>query len=153
MLRPLLLLGATLLLAGCDSLPSIGERYSAVPPQTRVFSADHRTTYFAAQLAVKKVDFVLTKSAIEQGIVEARSGLRGDNAFEQVRQLTLEIRLNDIDASHTEVAVLLREQIEDTGHPGATEQTLRAHGLYDTYFAMLEQAIREGANGPAGSGR
>lgn len=151
MKRLFLLLGVVALFAGCesiDSLPSISERYSAVPPQTRVVEADYRTTYYGAQMAVKKMDFVLTKSAQAQGIINARSGLRTEDAFREVRQYTFEIRLRDVDEKHTEVAVLLHEQVEGDLRPGATNQALRTHGLYDAYFATLDQVLREGVAVP-----
>ena len=151
MKRLILLLGATVLFAGCDSLaplPSLSERYSAVPPQTKVVEADYRTTYYAAQVAAKKIDFVLTKSAQAQGIINARSGLHSDDAFQEVRQFTFEIRLRDIDGKHTEVAALLREQAEGDLRSGASNQALRTHGLYDAYFAALDQALREGVAVP-----
>jgi len=151
MKRLILVLGLTMLVSGCGSLeplPSVKERYSAVPPQTRVVAADHRTAYYAAQLALKKIDFVLTKSALAQGIIDGRSGLRPDEAFRQTRQFTIEIRLRDQDDQHTEVAVLLHEQIEGDFSAGATDRALRTHGLYDAYFAKLDQVLRAGVAVP-----
>jgi hypothetical protein len=148
MTRWFLLLGVALALAGCDSLPSVSERYSPVPPQTRTIEADYRTTCYAAQLAMKKIDFVLTKFAPAQGIIDGRSGLRTEDAFREVRQFTLEVRLHEVDDKHTEVAVLLHEQIEGDFQAGATNRALRTHGLYDSYFAMIDQALREGVAVP-----
>ena len=144
MARLLLLLGLTLTLAliGCDSLPSMGERFSPVTPHTKVLNADHRTAFYAAQRALKAIDFVVTKAALAQGIVNGRSGIRDNEAFGEHRQYTMEIRLNDIDDKHTEVAVLLHEQVEGELHTGATDQVLREHGLYDSYLEVLDQAVR-----------
>ena len=143
MKRLLMLLGLTLCLAGCDSMPSMNERFSPVDPQARTFDADHGTTFRAALEALKRIDFVQTKAAQSQGRIEGRSGLRGDDAFREVRQYTMEIKLNDIDDTHTEVSVLLKEQAEGDLRPGATNQPLRSHGLYDAYFAALGGAIKE----------
>jgi len=151
MKRLILLLGSLLLLAGCESiepLPSLSERYSAVPPQTKVVESDYRTTYYAAQQAMKKIDFVITKSAQAQGIVNGRSGLHNEDAFNQVRQYSFEVRLRNVDEKHTEVALLLHEQVEGDLSAGATDQALRSHGLYDAYFAALDQVLREGVEIP-----
>ena len=143
MKRFFMLLGLALALAGCDSMPSMSERFSPVEPQVRTFDADHSATFRAAVAALKQIDFVQTKAAQTQGRIEGRSGLRGDDAFREVLQYTMEIKLNDVDDTHTEVSVLLREQAEGDLRPGATNQPVRSHGLYDAYFAALAQAIKE----------
>ncbi|MBS0662494.1 MAG: lipoprotein [Verrucomicrobia bacterium] len=152
MKRLILLLGAVLLLTGCDSLESLptpSERYGKVEPKVRTFESDYRTTYFAAQLALKRMDWVLTKSALAQGIVNGRSAVHSENAFSgQNRQYTIEVRLNEVDDRHTEVSVLLHEQIEGDFQAGATDRTLREHGLYDSFYASLDQVLREGVPVP-----
>jgi hypothetical protein len=136
-------LGLTLALTGCDSVPSISERFSPVPPQTRVLAVDHRTAFYAAQRALKGIDFVVTKAALAQGLLEGRSEIRHNQAFGEVRQYSFAIQLNDVDDKHTEVAVLLHEQVQGELGVGATDQALRTHGLYDSYFEMLDQGVRD----------
>ena len=67
MKRVLLLLGVVLFFSGCESLeslPTFSERYGKVEPKVRTVESDYRTTYFAVQLALKRMDWVLTKSAL-----------------------------------------------------------------------------------------
>jgi hypothetical protein len=43
----------------------------------------------------------------------------------------------------TEVAVLLREQLEGEFKAGATNEALRTHGLYDSFFEALDKALKD----------
>ncbi len=152
MKRVLLLLGVVLFFSGCESLeslPTFSERYGKVEPKVRTVESDYRTTYFAVQLALKRMDWVLTKSALAQGIVNGRSAVHSEDAFSgQNRQYTIEVRLNETDDRHTEVAAVLHEQIEGDFQAGATDRALREHGLYDAFYSALDQVLREGVPVP-----
>ena len=135
---------ATLLLAGCDSLSSrVHERFATVPPQTRVFEASPRAVFEAGQLAMKRLDFVLTRTAFAQGIITGFSRIQTSDSFRDSRQFKLEMRLHEAGPGRTEVAVLLHEQESTAGRGLGIDTILREHGLYGSYFDALEQALKE----------
>lgn len=140
-----LLLGATLAgLSGCDTLSSGGDGlFATIQPQIRTFETDRKTVFFAAQRALKRMDFILSRAQLAQGRIEAHSNLRTTEVYGAARQFTLSIDLTGLGDRHTEVAALLREQSEADFKAGATNRALRQHGLYDSFFAQLEQALKE----------
>jgi hypothetical protein len=143
-----LLLGFALLIAGlffsgCESISArMAERFDTVPPQTREYMADQKALFQAVQKALKRMDFALTRSALAQGIVEAKSSIRDTASFGAGRQFIFEIRLHGADAQSTHVDVRLTELLEGDFKVGATGKTLRVHGLYDSFFAQVDQALR-----------
>lgn len=145
-------LASALLFAGCDSLPArVQERFATVPPKTQVLTGAHRDVFYAAQGTLKRMDFQLSRTAEAQGIVNAFSRIRAGDGPRESRQYSLEIRLRDLGPSETEVSVLVREQIEGglaTGL-GSTDQPLRQHGLYDTFYAMLKQTLADKSSPPS----
>lgn len=142
-----LLTSLTLLgLAGCDTLSTTGDGlFATVPPQVRTFEADQKTVFFAAQRALKRMDFTLSRTQLAQGRIEAHSNLRTTEVYGAARQFTLKIELSGLGDRHTEVAALLYEQSEADFKSGATNRAIRQHGLYDSFFAQLEQALKEPA--------
>jgi hypothetical protein len=142
----ILVLGLGLVLTGCESISErMSERFGTTAPQTRAFPSDQKTVFYAAQKALRRMDFVLTRTAQAQGIVNARSGIRDTAVFGAGRQFTFEIRLHGADATSTQVDVTLTELLEGDFKAGATGKTLRTHGLYDSFYEQLEQALREAA--------
>ena len=143
-----LLLGFALLVAGlcfsgCESISArMAERFDTVPPQTREYMADQKALFQAVQKALKRMDFAVTRSALAQGIVEAKSSIRDTASFGAGRQFIFEIRLHGADAQSTHVDVRLTELLEGDFKVGATGKTLRVHGLYDSFFAQVDQALR-----------
>jgi hypothetical protein len=134
----------SLCFTGCESISArMAERFDPVPPKTREYSADQKTLFQAVQKALKKMDFVVTRSALAQGIVDAKSSIRDTANFGFGRQFIFEIRLHGADTQSTHVDVRLTEFLEGDFKAGATAKTLRVHGLYDSFFAQLEQALRE----------
>ncbi len=139
---------ATLALAfffsGCDTVSSrISERFETVPPKTRTYQVDQKAVFEAAQTAMRRIDFQLTRTARAQGIVEGLSRIVAGNALSDARQHTIEVHLRSEEAGITYVDVLVHEQQESADFAGATNIALREHGLYASYFAALEQALRE----------
>lgn len=138
-----------LLLAGCESTDSFAERvrnrFSAVPPQVQVFDGDTRTVYFAAQLAFKRLDYTLVRSNIGSLRVEAASRINTSAAFRDARQLLAEVDIAQVGPTQSEVSLRLTEAMEGQGLGAANERPLRHHGFYGTYFAVLEQVLREQA--------
>lgn len=137
-------LSLSFLLAGCDSVSErISQRYETVPPKSRHYQADQKVVFEAAQIAVRQIDFQLTRTAVAQGIVDGISRIQTGDSFSDARQHSIEIRLRTYDVGATLVEVLVKEQQESANFKGATEIVLREHGLYDSYFAALEQALKE----------
>jgi hypothetical protein len=146
--RLFFLLGLTFVFAGCESISErMTERFDPTPPRTRAIGSDQKTVFSAAQRALRRMDFVLTKSAAAQGIVNAQSSIRDTAVFGAGRQFTFEIKVHGADPASTNVDVRLTELLEGDFKTGATGKTLRSHGLYDSFFEQLEQAVREA--GPA----
>jgi len=139
-------LGA-LALAGCesgDSLPTrIRERFEPVQPKIRVFDADQRTVFDAAQVAMRRIDFQVSRARAVEGVVSGHSGLRSGESFGTAQQFSLEVHLQSVEPGKTEVSVVLREQEESSSFAGATDIPVREHGLYDAFFGQLEQVLRE----------
>lgn len=150
-----ILLGAIVLLinSGCESTESMPqrmrERFAAPEPKTRIFDADARAVFEAAQLAVRRLDFQVSRAAFAQGIVKGYSRLQPGDTFGKARQYAIDIHLTPLDEKRIEVAVVLREQAESASFAGATDIPLREHALYDSYFAAFEQALREKTASPA----
>lgn len=138
----LVLLAGALLPAGCESMSTrMTERFTKVPPHTRIFAADQRTVYFAAQLAVKNAGLLLGRTAIADWIINGYAPIRTGNATRDARQTTIEIRLFETESLETRVEVLVWDHVEGSFPGGVSEQALREHGLYESYFAALQQVL------------
>jgi hypothetical protein len=144
MLRSIVMFCLCLGLAGCESLSErVQERFADVPPQTRLYTADARTAYFAAQLAFKRLDFRLTRTFA--GHVEAASQIHHSEAFGDSRQLVALVKVRDAGQGQAEVALSLSEQVENASLGGQSEQALRDHGFFDTYFATVQMVLNDGS--------
>lgn len=145
----LLLCGLGVILAGLTGCGTVSDGLAGsltnVPPQTRRFDADQKRVFFAAQLALKRMDFVLTRTAQAQGLVEGRSNLRDTAVFGAARQYSARIRINGVEGESTEVAILIHEQSEADFKGGASNRALRDHGLYDSFFEHLTRILQEPA--------
>ena len=137
----LLILSLAFVLAGCDSVPSMSERFEPVLPQARVYQAERAAVFEAAQRAMKEIDFKVTRYGLAQGVVDGLSRVQTANSFQGARQYALEVRLSEPSPGHTEVSVLLRQQDESASFAGATDKPLREHGLYGAYFAAFEHEL------------
>ena len=144
-------LGCALFFAGCEAIPSrVQDRFSTIPPKTQVVAGAQRDVFYAAQGALKRMDFQVSRAAEAQGIVNGFSRIRSGDGLRESRQYSFEIRLHGLGPVETEVAVLLREQIEGgvSSGIGATDQPLRQHGLYDAFFATLKKTLAEKSSPP-----
>jgi len=143
--RFLVFAGFILMLAGCESVSErISDRFDLVPPKTQSFDGDKATVFLAAQRALKRMDFVTTRRAAAQGVINARSGIRDTAVFGAGRQFTFEIRLRSVEPRNTAVDVQLIEILEGDFKAGATTRPLRVHGLYESFFEQLDRAMRDG---------
>lgn len=134
------------LLAGCESesfSERVTNRFGAVPPKVLTVEGDTRAVYSAAQLAFKRLDYTLLRSNIAKLHVEAASRINTSVAFRDSRQLIAQIDIAQVGPNQAEVSMRLIEQMERQGLGGASELPLREHGFYETYFAVLQQVLRE----------
>ncbi len=135
---------------GCEMLPTrVTERFTPIEPQEREIEAERPVVFQAVQLAFRKISFKIDRALEAQGIIVARSNLRSDDAFVGVRQYEFDVKVRAFGEGATKIAVRLQEQIEDEMKAGATSQVLRSHGLYDSFYAALEEALQELAADPA----
>ena len=141
----LILAVGSLAVAGCesvDSLPTrVRERFEAPQPKTRVYQAEQRAVFDAAERAMKRIGFTVSRAGAAQGIIRAHSPLRSGNGFGVARQYSLEVRVQSFDPGVTQVAVVLREQEESESFAGATDIPLKEHALYGSYFGGLEDEL------------
>ncbi|HWA86803.1 MAG TPA: hypothetical protein VG710_11315 [Opitutus sp.] len=139
----LLILSMAAGLAGCDSIeapPSWHERFSP-EPQVRTYAGEQQAVFEAARAALRQIDFTITRSRAAQGVLEAHSALHAGNSFQGAQQFSMSVKVQASDEpGKTDVSVLLREQ-EESSFGGATEVPVGQHGLYDSFFAALEQAL------------
>ncbi len=130
-------------LTGCESVSErFQERLAPPQPQVRSYPYDQETVFGAARSALRTIDFQVGKSGVAQGILTGYSRIRGGDSFGDARQYTLDIRVRSFSPGETEVAVVLRQQDETSAFAGATDIAVREHGLYDSYFAAIELALR-----------
>ncbi|MFI5335938.1 MAG: hypothetical protein ACHQ5A_04095 [Opitutales bacterium] len=140
----------SLLLTGCESISErVRDRFAEVPPQTQVYDADVPAVNSAALLAFKRLDYNITQSKFGQ--IEAASRIRHSEVFADARQIVAQVQIRVVGPGKTEVAMLLTEDVETPSLGGPTQQALREHGFYGTYFATLQQVLKEEAAGAAGN--
>lgn len=136
-----------LLLAGCESMPTMKERvrdrFAAVVPKVSVYEGDTRTVYLAAQAAFKRLDYTVTRANLGGLRIEAVSRINTSAAFRDSRQLIATVKIAEVGLHQSEVTLQLREQLEGEGLGGASELALREHGFYETYFTVLQQVLAE----------
>lgn len=132
-----------LLLGGCESVSeNMRDRFGPVPPKVRQFDGDLRTVFTAAQLAFKRLDFVLTDSSGAPAHLEASSRIITSESLGDSRQLVVTLRLHEVGAGKTEVEALVALQVENDSLGGVSSQNKREHGFYDNFFATLQEVLQ-----------
>ena len=143
----LLLCGFASFLGGCDSMDSVPtrvhDRFTAVPPQIRVYAADKRAVFKAAQVAVKNVGLLVGHTSFDKGIVEGYAPIRPGDAVHDTRQTTMQLELAETPEGDTKASLLVSENTEGSFPGGVSKQDLPTHSLYGLYFAALEQVLQE----------
>lgn len=122
----------------------VNERFSAAPAQEREIESPRPAVYGAAVTALKRMGLTVARAAEAQGVVLARTQIVRDEAFREVVQYEFEVRVREYGEGATKISVWVREHVEGgltTG--GVSIQSLRNHGLYDSFFATLEQVLAE----------
>ncbi len=143
-----LLLGSfAAFLGGCDSMDSVPtrvhDRFTAVPPQIRVYAADKRAVFKAAQTAVKNVGLLVGHTSFDKGVVEGYAPIRPGDATRDTRQTTMQLQLTETPEGDIQASLLVSENTEGSFPGGVSKQDLPTHSLYGLYFAALEQVLQE----------
>lgn len=138
--------------AGCDSVGSfpgrVQERFEAPQPKQRLYTAEQKAVFEAAQRAMRRIDFVVSRAGAAAGVIKAHSPLRTTNAFGKARQYSFEVHVQTFGPGETQVSAVLREQEESESFAGATDIPLREHGLYESFFGELEKELGEAGREP-----
>lgn len=140
---------SVLLLAGCENVSdNVRDRFSPVPPKVREFDGDLRTVFTAAQLAFKRLDFILTDSSGAPSRLEASSPIDTNDALGDSRQLVADLKFHPVGEGKTEVEMRLSRQVDSGSLGGSSAQNLREHGFYETFFTTLQEVLqaRSGAS-------
>ncbi len=140
-------LAALSLNAGCSLVPArVSERFEPAPAQERVLSQERTRVYTAVEQTLERMRFRLARAAEAQGVVLGRSQIVRNEAFAEKIQYEIEVNVREFGPTETKVYVWVREQIEGgLTTEGVSIKSLRTHGLYDTFFATLEQVLKEPA--------
>jgi len=135
--------GLGFLVSGCESISErVADRFKSDPPQTKLVPSEKKAVFYASQKALKRMGFEVTRTALAQGSVNARSSIRDTAIFGAGRQFLFEIQISATDAG-SNIRVKLIELLEGDFKAGATGKLLQTHGLYDSFFSQTEHALRE----------
>ncbi len=138
------LFGVAMISAGCESMSSrINDRFSGVPPQTRMFAADEKAVYDAGIKAVKSLQMNLGRTSRSKGSIEAYNAIRSGDAIRDARQTSLQINIFGVDGGESRVELLVLESTEGSFPGGVSQQQLRMHSLYESYYNALERQLIE----------
>lgn len=139
-----LLFVSALFLSGCESVSeNMRERFNPVPPKVQQFDGDLRTVFTAAQLAFKRLDFVLTDSSGAPARLEASSRIVTSESMGDSRQLVVTLRLHGAGEGKTEVEALVSLQVANSSLGGSSAQNKREHGFYERFFATMQEVLQE----------
>lgn len=121
----------------------VRDRFGAAVPKIHTVDGETRAVFVAAQAAFKRLDYNLLRTNIGALRVEAASRINSSVAFRDSRQLVAMVEIRSVSPTQSEVTMHLKELVEGEGPGGASEQSLREHGFFDTYFAVLQQVLAE----------
>ena len=143
-----LIAGCAALLTGCDSMSDrMQDRFTVVPPKAQTFAAPLVKVYPAAQLAFKRLDFVLTHTKVGQ--IEAVSRINSSAAFADARQMVAKVHLSESAPGQTDVEISLIEEVTSSSFGGTHQQSMKEHSFFALYFATLQQILQDQARQPA----
>lgn len=141
-IRSTILFLAILALAGCESVTErVHERFTSVQPKTQVFSGDEGAIRGAVLVTFKRLEFVVNRTTGDDDGIEAFGRIRHGELLGDNRQLAAVVHLRGAGPGQTEVQILLSEEVENAAAGAPTEQPLREHGLYGTFFDTLQQVL------------
>jgi hypothetical protein len=145
----LIAIGSCLAFAGCESTrqdiaTGVREKFSGPTYERRVIEGDAPMVFEVAKTTAENMGFRITRSGVNQGVIEGVSGIASDDQLRGSRQRTIKIRIGSASGGGVEVAVLFTEIVEDDFNKSAgqaTEVSLRRHPLYTTFFYGLTQSF------------
>ena len=127
-----------------DSMSTrVHDRFTSVPPQVRVFAAERKVVFKAAQVAVKNVGLLLGRTSLDKGLVEGYAAIRPGDATRDTRQTTMQLQLTETSEGETQASLLVSENTEGSFPGGVSKQDVPTHSLYGLYFAALDQVLQE----------
>ena len=142
-----LIAGCAALLTGCDSMSDrMQDRFTVVPPKAQTFAAPLVKVYPAAQLAFKRLDFVLTHTKVGQ--IEAVSRINSSAAFADARQMVAKVHLSESAPGQTDVEISLIEEVTSSSFGGTHQQSMKEHSFFALYYATLQQVLQDQARQP-----
>lgn len=152
---PLALALSCLVLVGCESMSSVGERVSerfspSTAGVTKLLPGSQAEVHAAARNAAKQIGFRVTKAGAVQGILEAMSGLQSDGGLRSSRQVLLRVRMEQV-GEGVQVRVAFSEVIEDEYTKASsmgTETPLVDSPLYGAFFRAMEKQLPQSATQP-----
>jgi hypothetical protein len=119
----------------------MSEGVATVPPQVQAVEGSPEKVYYAAQLAFKRLDFVITHSAM--GRVEAASAIHTSETFGNSRQQVAKLAIHEAGPGKSEVELWVTEETSSQSMGGTRRQPLKENGFFGLYFAMLQQVLQE----------
>ncbi len=119
------------------------EGFAPLPPQVQVVAGTPEKVYVAAQQAFRRLDFVLTRSAM--GRVEAASAIHTSETFGNSRQLVAKVAIHEAGPGQSEVELWVTEEMSSESVGGTKRQPLKQNAFFGLYFAMLQQVLQEQA--------
>ncbi|HYC73164.1 MAG TPA: hypothetical protein VEB66_18275 [Opitutaceae bacterium] len=146
-----LILVAALLVVGCGSVSKHWrERIDSSPVRSQDFAGEYRAVYRAAQEAMKRIEFVVSRASLDDGVVAGHSRIQPGDPTRSARQWQLSVQLEEKPSGLVSAGLVLSEQVEG-GVGGAQEKRVREHSLYETYLTAVQQVLNENlAIAPAG---
>lgn len=144
-----ILLAASLgFLAGCESFDSMREsvkdRFAPVVPVTRVFTGTPREVYEAARIAMVALGYEVVRGGAAQGRLEGVSRIGSAGEFGSSRQREISIRLQSMEGGKVEIAVELKEAVEESFNKlssSATETPVRDPASFEAFFGELARRL------------
>lgn len=131
------------LFAGCESAKQQWrERVDATPVRVGEFAGEYRSVYRAAQEAMRRIEFVVGRASLDEGIISGHSRIQPGDPTRGARQLRLTATLTERNSGMIDVALVMSEQVEG-GIGGAQERRVRDHSLYETYLTAVQQVLNE----------
>ena len=116
---------------------------ATVPPKLQLAEGSTEQVYFAAQQAFKRLDFVLTRSAM--GRVESVSAIRTSETFGDSKQLVARVSIHEAEPGKSEVELWVTEEASSQSVGGTRKLPLRENGFFALFFTTLQQVLQERA--------
>jgi hypothetical protein len=121
----------------------VKDRFTPPTPVTRTLTGTSQEVHEAARLALAALGYEVERGGTA-GRLEGVSRIGSTGAFGSARQREISIRFRPMDGGQVEVAVELKEAVEESSDRGsgtAMETPLRDSAAYDAFFAELARRL------------